>query len=77
MKRVLAVAVLALVVCGIATAAENNWRFNLMADNGNFGADAWAAMSIGVWSGTTYVSKDGNYTDSLWSDAQDQRFDTT
>jgi len=69
MKRVLAVAVLALVVCSTATAAENNWRFYLRADDGT-GMYAASAMTIGV----SPNSLDGNYSDQLASDSMDLRF---
>jgi hypothetical protein len=76
LKKVLAISCLAVVLtitmAAMASAADNSWRFSLKADNGA-AADAFAAMTIGVYSGT-YVSKDGNYSDQLGSDAQDSRF---
>lgn len=69
MKKLLAVALLLLLACGIASAAENNWRFHLMADDGT-GMFSAAPMTIGVHSS----SLDGNYSDQAASDGQDLRF---
>lgn len=69
MKRVLAVVVLSLVVCGIACASETNWRFYLKADDGA-GSNSAAQMTIGVAAN----SVDGNYSDQFGSDANDLRF---
>ena len=79
LKKVLAISCLVVVftitMAAMASAADNNWRFYLKADNGA-GSDAWQAMTIGVYSTSTLVSKDGNYSDSLGSDMQDGRFVT-
>jgi len=69
MRKLLAVALLLLLACGIASAAENNWRFYLRADDGA-GMFAASAMTIGV----APTSKDGNYSDQVASDTADLRF---
>lgn len=73
MKKVLAIACLVVVfsitMAAMASAAENNWRFYLKADDGA-GSFSASAMTIGV--GPT--AKDGNYSDEAASDAADLRF---
>jgi len=73
MKKVLAilclVVVLTITMAAMASAAEDNWRFYLKADDGA-GMYAASAMTIGV----TPTSKDGNYADQAASDTADLRF---
>ena len=77
MKKVLAIScvvvVLVITMAAMASAAENNWKFYLKADD-NAGSNAWAALTIGVFS--TATTKDGNYSDSTGSDTSDGTFAT-
>ena len=77
LKKVLAISclvvVLVITMAAMASAAENNWKFYLKADD-NAGSNAWAALTIGVFS--TAATRDGNYSDSTGSDASDGTFAT-
>jgi len=73
LKKVLAISclvvVLTITMAAMASAAADNWRFYLRADDGEgmYGANA---LTIGV----TPTSTDGNYSDQPGSDAADLRF---